>query len=292
MPVFVHEFFCSGGFDGDLRDSSLAREGLAMLAAVVEDFARCEDCSVRVATTLDARLRGAPIAAPSLNELKSPGSNRPPQSDVCSSELAGAAEATLVIAPESNGRLLERRRMIDAAGGRFLGHSADAIRLCGDKLTFCAHLTRHSVPTLSTSPWDFSAKPIDFPFPIVLKPRDGAGSDNTFLIRDRDELEARRDSLAARFAELGHEPIVQPFLSRISIAVARRGTGLIGAEPNGIEILPLAEQRLSRDGRFHYLGGRIPAPEIPTEIAYEAAQRVIRRRADRSPDWPVTSVST
>ena len=37
MPVFVHEFFSSGAFDGDLSDSSLAREGLAMLAAVVAD---------------------------------------------------------------------------------------------------------------------------------------------------------------------------------------------------------------------------------------------------------------
>jgi len=63
MLVFVHEFCCSGALPGDLCGNSLAREGLAMLTAIVEDFSRCEDSPVRVATTLDSRLRDSPSAA-------------------------------------------------------------------------------------------------------------------------------------------------------------------------------------------------------------------------------------
>ena len=39
MGLFVHEFFSSGAYPGELRQSSLAREGLAMLGAILEDFA-------------------------------------------------------------------------------------------------------------------------------------------------------------------------------------------------------------------------------------------------------------
>jgi predicted ATP-grasp superfamily ATP-dependent carboligase len=95
--------------------------------------------------------------------------------------------------------LLERRRLTDAAGGRFLGPTPEAIALCGDKLRLCEHLSRHSLPTIPTTRCDFFAKRVENSFPIVVKPRDGAGSVNTFLIRDAAEFEARREELAASF---------------------------------------------------------------------------------------------
>ncbi len=96
MPVFVHEFFCSGAFDGDLSDSSLAREGLAMLSAVVADFSQAGDC--RVVTTLDRRLRRLPAVARLEDQARVVWAESPPQERRLFTELAQAADATLAIA--------------------------------------------------------------------------------------------------------------------------------------------------------------------------------------------------
>jgi predicted ATP-grasp superfamily ATP-dependent carboligase len=274
MPVFVHEFFCSGAFDGDLSDSWLAREGLAMLAAVVADFSNIPGDAPQsrdsVVTTLDRRLRGWPAVARLEEQARVLWAESHEQERGLFSELARAAQATLVIAPETEGILLERRRMTDAAGGRFLGPATDVLELCGDKLRFCEHLTRHSLPTLPTTPFEFFANHSPSPFPLVLKPRDGAGSVNTFLIRDADELSARQRELAQSFADASRAAIAQPFVEGRPLSVA----ALVGSAAGDVEILPVGEQRLSRDGRFGYLGGRIPAADLAPELACEAARVV------------------
>jgi predicted ATP-grasp superfamily ATP-dependent carboligase len=247
-----------------------------MLAAVVEDFGRCEDCSVRVATTLDARLRGDPSAAYIAERAQVAWAESPAQERGLFKKRAAAAQATLVIAPESNGWLLERRRMTDAVGGRLLGHSLEVISLCGDKLRFHDHLRQHALPTIPTSLWDSAANSVEFSFPIVMKPRDGAGSVDTFLIRDRQDFETRCAELARGFAAAGTEAIVQPYLPGRALSAA----ALIGRQPDQIEVFPLAEQRISRDGRFCYRGGRIPAPDVTPELAGEAVEVI--RNACRS----------
>jgi tyramine---L-glutamate ligase len=268
MQVFVHEFFSSGAFDGDLAGRSLAREGLAMLSAVVEDFSQAGDG--RIVTTLDRRLRDSPTSARIAEQARVTWIDSPDDERPLFRELARASAATLVIAPETGGSLLERRRMTDAAGGRFLGPSPETIALCGDKLRLCEHLGRHSLPTIPTTQFDFSAGKLEWPFPIVLKPRDGAGSLNTFLIRDSVELQSRRDELAVAFAEAEHMSIVQPFVAGRSLSTA----ALIGSDPGSVEILPLGEQRLSRDGRFRYQGGRIPVLDLEPQLVAEAANIV------------------
>jgi hypothetical protein len=63
--------------------------------------------------------------------------------------------------------------------------------------------------------------------------------------------------------------IVQPFVAgrALSVALIVRG----GDKP--IEVWPVAEQRLTSDGRFQYCGGRIPAHDIPTRQIRELAAR-------------------
>jgi predicted ATP-grasp superfamily ATP-dependent carboligase len=265
-PVFIHEFFSSGAFEGDLSGSSLAREGLAMLSALVEDFSQAGDR--RVVSTLDERLHDSPAAVQIAERTRVTWVDSASEERRLFHELAGAPAATLVIAPETGGILLERRRMTDAAGGRFLGPSREAIRLCGDKLRLCEHFVRHGLPTLPTSRCDFFASRTAYPFPIVVKPRDGAGSVNTFLVQDAHALRARREELIARFDQAGQEPIVQPFVEGRTLSTAALIDG------DRIEVLPIGQQRISRDGRFQYEGGRIPACDIPLALAEEAAELV------------------
>ena len=99
-------------------------------------------------------------------------------------------------------------------------------------------------------------------FPVVCKPRFGAGSQATFLARDAAELAA----LVAA-TEWPGPRIVQPFVPGTPVSAA-----LIVGKANTIALLPAA-QDLSNDGRFQYQGGVLPLPEALAERAVRLAQR-------------------
>jgi tyramine---L-glutamate ligase len=262
MRVFVHEFFCSGAFDGPIFSSATAREGLAMLRAIVEDFARCPGC--RVVTTLDRRLDGCAIDSPlaGLAEIHSVAD--PENERVAFRKLASGADATFVIAPETNGELFERRKAVDAAGGCFLGPSTEAIQLCSDKIRFAEHFQRHHLPTIPTAHFARFAKNSPFAFPIVVKPRHGAGSQDTYLICDAGELSRLRRRVDSTLGAAGTEAIVQPFVAGTALSVSAIVPPGLGAP----HVFPIGEQLLSDDGRFQYRGGRLPArPQLPAHAA-------------------------
>ncbi len=100
-------------------------------------------------------------------------------------------------------------------------------------------------------------------YPCVLKPRHGAGSQATFLVRDQAELEAALNQAGAE--GVADEFVLQPFVPGRPASVAF----LLG--PGGRRVLPAAWQFLSGDGRFHYLGGELPLPPDLNERAQRLA---------------------
>ena len=175
MRIFLYECISAGAL-GPSVPPSLQREGWAMLSAVVEDFQRLPD--VETVTLIDERLPGT-------------------LGDVCTRipwtgeaerfrNLATGCDWTLVIAPEFDNLLLDRSRTVLEVGGRLLGSSPHAIGVTGDKRATASLWHLNSVPHPMTELID----PIEFaPFgpPWVIKPRHGAGSQATYLIRDHGE---------------------------------------------------------------------------------------------------------
>jgi len=158
---------------------------------------------------------------------------------------AAHADGCILIAPETGGILESLARHVLDLGGRLFGCSPEAIRHTADKLALAELWQRCGVPTPHTqiATADFDT------FPVVLKPRDGAGSECTRLVTDRTgEL-----SLMKR-PPIGM--IVQPFIPGIPASIAF----LIG--PNQIVPLCPTHQRLSDDGCFQYLGGELPLPPL------------------------------
>lgn len=236
--VFVYEDVTATGAGGDRGSPpapSLLAEGRAMRDAVTADF---------------AALRALGVSPTCLS----------PTSGFHA--LAARADWTLVIAPESGGRLEYLSREVLRAGGRLLGPSPDAISLTADKLALARHWEHHGVRTPPTTEWrpdsdrvgpaqDRNPAPT---VPVVVKPRDGAGSQDTI----------RWDRLETYPTETGGRPrIVQPFIPGFAASVAF----LIG--PSRVVPLVPSAQHLSADGRFQYQGGRLP-------IAPELAERALR----------------
>jgi predicted ATP-grasp superfamily ATP-dependent carboligase len=264
MLIFVYEYTCAADLAGSPM-SSLRKEGWAMLSALVEDFSCIPGVEVRALLNRDVGVEnpGPEYVWMDVDE------------ESVFLSLARRADYTLVIAPELDNILAERCQWVEGAGGRLLGSSADGVRLTADKYTLGRHWIQSKVPTPECSLvskiseiFEISKKCPHIRFPLVLKPRFGAGSLSTFLIRNQEELAIAVVTVASS-VEACQEWIAQSFVTGLPASVAF----LIG--PNQGFALPPANQILSDDGRFHYLGGEVPLPEHLTNRACRLASRAI-----------------
>jgi hypothetical protein len=258
MRVFVYEYTCGGGLENRPGLHVLRAEGWAMLSALLYDFRRVP--GVETFTLLDEPCDPA---------LQNRADRRLHEGDAATAfrQLARQADYTLVIAPEFDNLLYERCCWVEVAGGRLLGPSPGAVKLTGDKLALGRHLRDRGIPTPQCwTPASGPERP-SVTFPLVWKPRHGAGSQATFLIARPDDLPACPGWARAEGWE--GEAILQPFVPGQAASVAF----LVGAG-HQVALLP-ASQDLSEDGRFRYRGGTIPlSPEL-AERAVGLARRAL-----------------
>ena len=104
-------------------------------------------------------------------------------------ELSRQANYTVLIAPETTGVLANLTRILEQAGVRTLGCSADSIELAGNKARLAERLEARGIPTpRSRTVVPAEGLPEDESGPCVLKPIDGAGAIDTFFLTGPDDL--------------------------------------------------------------------------------------------------------
>jgi len=170
--VFVYEHVCGGGMAGqDLPESWLA-EGRAMLEAAVAAFA---DAGCKVVTTLDARFD---IDLPAETIRVEP----PRTADQILIEMTHRTDYGLIIAPETDGVLLRLTKLADLKSGWNLGSTPEAVALCGDKIATSRHLIQHGFLIPDSFRLNEFGESIEHEGLFVVKPIDGAGTVDTFLV--------------------------------------------------------------------------------------------------------------
>lgn len=241
MRIFVSEYVCGGGWESADLPGSLAAEGESMLAAVTEDLS--EIPGMHVVTTRDARLATDSFPRRSNVEVKRVDSTD--EEAAAFRQLVSEADGVLVIAPETGGILERRCRQARTSGAVTCNADPRAIGLTADKLAMAEFCRQWDIPTLPTALAETVA---DDWGRTVVKVRDGAGSMRMQLF---DSLRHAQHWIAGSGER---HWIVQPYVRGRSLSMA-------GIFDSGelVCLFPVAEQRLSSDGRFRYLGGRIPA---------------------------------
>jgi len=240
MKVLIHEWVTGGGLAGKPLPASWAAEGRGMRQAIARDFRSL--AGVDVISTLDERFAGDEPSAASV--LIGPG-----EEEAVLARLTSRCEYTMLIAPETGGVLEDRTRLVARAGGTSLGSTPEAVALTADKWRLARHLARQGVRTPRTEWYDSgSGLASDFPCPAVVKPGDGAGAVHTYWCETRDDGPSGPDLPTGMVAQpfCPGTPMSATFLLGPSGSVA-----LVGVGWQGIEV---------RQGRFQYLGGRVPAP--------------------------------
>lgn len=238
--LFLHEYVTGGGLAGGPLPPSLAAEGGAMRRALTEDFRLAFGDGLTM--TLDARL-------PDERGLGTTVRIGPGEELATFARLASESDYTLCLAPETGGILEARARIIESVGGRSLGSSPEAIALCGNKLRLSEHLRAlgfDTPETIRVDPRD--GLPRDFPYPAVLKPIDGAGSLDTFLVGSPGDLPTSALGMT--------DAILQPFVPGTPMSAS------FLVDANGrAQWVGAGRQFVSRSsGRFVYEGGIVPSP--------------------------------
>lgn len=245
MHILLYEYCSGGGLWTDAPGARLAhellREGRAMRDALAADLRQC--CGVRLTELQDTRL--SPTDAARASDRVVPiGSARQERAQLAA--LARHVDGVLLVAPECDGRLLERARWVTEQGGRLLSADPTFIALASDKSRTAAELARAGVP-VPTSRLLGPGEPLptEIPPPLILKPNDGAGSRQTYLVRQRAEGERLR-------ATFPHALRVEAWCPGLPASVL----ALCG--PRRRIELPPCSQRMRCQGTLHYQGGQFP----------------------------------
>ncbi len=259
VKIFLYEYLTGGGtLDGSLGDSpsdSLAIEGAAMVTALAEDLTALP--GVQVSMMRDARIQGPRWERFPAHIVRDAHEHR-----LAFFRLSSAADGVILIAPESEGILLERCRRVQAIGTRVFSPSSTWIEGVSDKHQTVTVLHAAGIPVPQgrlVGPRD--RLPLDISYPAVLKPRFGAGSCDTCLLVDRQAAFRYGSPAGTMRLEHYHKGLAA------SISV------LCG--PKERLLLPAGWQGISIDGSFRYLGGGVPLDPALDRRAQRLADRVL-----------------
>lgn len=237
MRILIYEYITGGGLLSEDADclQALLPEGEAMLAALSEAFAAVRGTYVHVLR--DARLPEATTRVADVHLV-----HRAPDELPTLRKLTTDADWTVLIAPEIDGVLLQRTRLVEQSGGRLLSPSAQVVDLCADKLRTAVHLRKARVavpPSIRVKAVGGLADlPTTFRYPAVLKRIDGAGSVGLRPV----------ENAGSRFRVNSGKWMLETFMPGLPASTA------VLCGPNGHVVLPPFVQHIE-DETFRYLGG-------------------------------------
>jgi len=174
-------------------------------------------------------------------------------------------DAALVIAPEFDGILQNRCHWLRSLGLRLLNADETALELASDKLKTDQICREHQIPTIPTctvSQCDQRQPPW---LPLVVKLRDGAGSLEMEILTSEEQWRTFcRRTDRDRF-------LVQPYLAGRSLSVS-------GLLEEGVvrHLFPIGEQLFSRSDPVSYVGGKIPARDVPEQAIHQLVTQTAR----------------
>lgn len=186
MKILAFEYACAGGDGGE----PFIEEGKRMLTSLLRDLAAAD--RFFVTTLLSRSVDRTGITA---DEIFFADGDFFAAAD----QAMKQCDAVWIIAPECGSALLLLTEQAERFGKTVIGSSAEAVKLCGDKLSLENHLAGMvTMPGSEPFSADFSA------FPCIVKPIDGAGSEAVFFVTDAKQL---------REIEVGKQNyLIQPYI--------------------------------------------------------------------------------
>jgi len=297
VRILVYEFVTGGGLAGRPVPRSLAREGLAMRSALLEDLAAIDGHTI--VSTTDAqfarpvprgvelvRIVGRATAPHRAGAVGTPPDGPPGEPDRARptfetfDSLVNECDAVWLIAPETDCCLERLAARVERSGKILLGSGTAAVRMASDKSRLPRRLARIGIAYPETSILTpgasarIAARRIGYP--VVVKPARGAGCRGVRLARHARELGVAID--AAHHAN-GTGPGRRSSTSEGGPLLMQRYVRGVAASvsllADGHRAVPLAvnAQRVTAGPAFVYRGGSTPLEHPIAAAAADAATR-------------------
>ena len=236
MKILIFEWLLGGGqYLGQAdrqHDPKLQSQGGQMLQALEQDFSAI---GFDVTITLEANSTYTPQPSTEAVLIR-PEDSLPGQLR----QLACKTDFILLVAPETDGKLLQCSQWLVDFQKKFLSPQPKVVELCSNKTETCRFLKRHSIPVpsgvlIEPDGRDIRHYPPRFTsfLPGVLKPNCGAGGEATYFVEDKDALLRIMEKQAAQ--------LFRPMRLEAWIEGLPASTSLI-CGPAGYVVLPPTRQ--------------------------------------------------
>lgn len=195
--VLVYEHLTGGGMAGEPLQESWLAEGQAMRRAAIAAF---RQAGCQVMTFQDTRL-------PAEYHIESVPIQHKTNLHRALKEWIPQTDHGLLIAPETGGSLAEVVALASQRPGWHLGCQIEAITMCGDKLQTARFFHENDIAHPQTWAMDDADQPWnEFSGYLVIKPRDGAGSLETFKCNsfsgcNLPETDRQKDFIVQKYCE-------------------------------------------------------------------------------------------
>lgn len=187
--LYLYEELSAMKLEPDSALAPLLNEGVSILKALIVDFTKLNQFQLFIFASNEV---GESLVAEkliNLNQWIVPEISDP------FLNVVNPKDAVLIMAPESDGILAHRIKQLNETGAENLNCSVEAITLAGDKYQTFLYLNRMDIPTPATMLLGDFLKAGQLTFPLVLKPRNGAGTSDTFYISDIGFLKNKVSSI-------------------------------------------------------------------------------------------------
>jgi predicted ATP-grasp superfamily ATP-dependent carboligase len=273
LKLLVYEHVSGGGYADKALPASVLSEGFSMLRTLTADF---KAAGHSVTTMLDihiARLN-PPISADCVVPVFS---CREAQAKI--SKLSVQADATYIIAPETDGLLQSFVKTIEQTGVVSLNCGADAINRVSDKVGSYAYMRKLKLPVPKTLIFFVSddLKEITksvrdgLGFPVVFKPSNGVSCSGVSIVRNEAQVagavaKIKTDSKDKRF-------LVQELVKGVaaSVIVFSTGSRIVPVSLNRQDVVIETPEACS-----NYNGGSVPFDHPMQAEAFEVAKKLVK----------------
>lgn len=235
MKIFIYEHLTSGALAGQRISDSLLHEGEAMVKAISNDLAAL---GYQVTLLRDSRL---PDLSDASGKIVSVQVDSPAVYQRLWQQSLQQFEHFMVIAPETGGTLAQLVTQLERRGKHHLGCSAEAIRDCSDKLLCSQRLRSQQIltpVTMLAADWLSQYDKIEEQ-DWIIKPRDGAGCEQTFRMNAAEA----GDYLFSLNRALRRQMIVQPYINGEALSLN------LFFNHNGVELLSVNRQHIQQQGQ-------------------------------------------
>lgn len=231
----------TGGGRASAGPAPLAAEATAILRALLRDFSAWG--RLRVVATWDDRDPAPTLPADEVVPIRASSYRE---------DLAAVARrcgAALVVAPETGGALERTTRLMEAVDVLVVGSPSWAVAAAADKARCPDRLATAGVAcprTVLTTPRGAVEDARHVGYPLVMKPRFGAGCERVALAADEDELDAALTAFGRRDER---EVVLQEYVRGEAVSVS------LLASDDGVLPLGVNTQDVRPGVPFEYRGG-------------------------------------